>query len=231
MNRTFILALLSYALTAHGAAAAALVIVEARGINLKLGSTLDAATPLVLKQGQHVTLITETGSTLKLDGPYNQPPAAVGGGGVDLSKTLGALVTQRQARSGEFGTTRGVALAALPDPWLIDASHSGAGCLLENRTPTFWRPDAKGGSTFSVAPADRSWRAQAAWPAGQARLSITTDVPMRGGETYLVNLGDTESALTLTLVPSSLANDAMRTAWMADKGCDEQAEALAKTIK
>ena len=231
MNRTFILALLSYALAEHGAAAAALVIVEARGIDLKLGTTLDAAKPLVLKQGQHVTLITDTGSTLKLDGPYNQPPIAAGGGGVDLSKTLSALVTQRQARSGEFGTTRGVALAALPDPWLIDASHSGAGCILENLTPTFWRPDAKEGSTLSVTPADRSWRAQAAWPAGLARLSITTDVPMHGGETYLVNLGDTESALTLTLVPSSLANDAMRTAWMADKGCDQQAEALAKTVK
>ena len=230
MKRTFILNM-SYALAAQGAAAASLVIVEARGVNLKLGSTLDAATPLLLRQGQHVTLITGTGSTLKLDGPYDQPPAAVGGGGVDLSKTLSALVTQRQARSGEFGTTRGVALAALPDPWLIDASHSGAGCLLENLTPTFWRPDAKASSMLDVAPADRSWRAQAPWPAGQARLFITTDVPMRGGETYLVNLGGTESALTLILVPSSLANDAMRTAWMADKGCDQQAEALAKTIK
>jgi hypothetical protein len=231
MNRILILILLFYALAAHGAAAASLVIVEARGINLKLGTTVDAATPLLLKQGQHVTLITETGSTLKLDGPYNQPPEAVGGGGVDLSKTLGALVTQRQARGGEFGTTRGAASAALPDPWLIDASHSGAGCILENRTPTFWRPDPKESSTLGVAPADRSWRAQALWPAGQARLSITTDVPMRGAETYLVNLGGTESALTLTLVPRSLANDAMRTAWMADKGCYEQAEALVKTIK
>jgi hypothetical protein len=231
MNRAFVLTLLSYILAAQGAAAASLVIVEARGINLKLGTTLDAATPLLLRQGQHVTLITETGSTLKLDGPYDQPPVAVGGGGVDLSKTLGALVTQRQARSGEFGTTRGAVLAALPDPWLIDASHSGAGCLLENHTPTFWRPDPEESSALGVAPADRSWRAQAPWPAGAARLSITTDVPMRGGETYLVNLGGTESALTLTLVPSSLANDAMRIAWMVDKGCDEQAEALAKTIK
>lgn len=218
-------------MAAHGAAAASLVVVEARGINLRLGTTLDAATPLVLRQGQHVTLISETGSTLKLDGPYNRPPAAVGGGGVDLSKTLGALVSQRQTRSGEFGTTRGAVLAALPDPWLIDASHSGAGCILENQTPIFWRPDVKPSVTFAVAPTDRSWRSQASWPAGQARLSITTDVPMRGGETYLLNLGGMELALTLTLLPSSLTNDAMRTAWMADKGCDQQAEALVKTIK
>ena len=69
MIRTITLALLSYALAVQAAAAASLVIVEARGINLKLGTTLDAATPLLLRQGQHVTLITETGSTLKLDGP------------------------------------------------------------------------------------------------------------------------------------------------------------------
>jgi hypothetical protein len=213
------------------AGAASLVVVEARGIALKPGATMDAAKPLVLKQGQHVTLISETGSTLKLDGPYDQPPIATGASSVDLSKTLKALVTQRQTRNGEFGTTRGTALANLPDPWLVDASRSGEGCLLENRTPIFWRPESKSASSLSVSPADRSWRAQAAWPAGQQQLSITTDVPMHGGETYIVALGGAESALSMTLVPASLSNDDMRVAWMAQKGCEAQAEALAKTTR
>jgi hypothetical protein len=213
------------------AGAASLVVVEARGIALKPGTTMDAAKPLVLKQGQHVTLISETGSTLKLDGPYDQPPIATGASSVDLSKTLKALVTQRQARNGEFGTTRGTVLADLPDPWLVDASHSGEGCLLENRTPIFWRPESKSASSLSVSPADRSWRAQASWPAMQQELSITTDVPMHGGETYIVALGGTESALSMTLVPASLSNDSMRVAWMAQKGCEAQAEALAKTVR
>ena len=208
-----------------------LVVVEARGINLKPGATLDSERPLVLKQGQHVTLISETGSTLKLDGPYNRPPSATGTAGVDFTNTLGALVTQRQARSGEFGTTRGTVLAALPDPWLVDATRSGNGCLLENRTPVFWRPDSGSEATLMVAPADRSWKAQSRWPAGQDRISVTTDVPMHGGQTYLVNFNGSEYAIAMTLVPAALANDAMRAAWMADKGCEAQAQALLKTGK
>src|ERR1700761_1704485 len=68
-------------LVASQAQAAVLVVAEARGIALKPGDTLDSAKPLTLKQGQHVTLVSETGATLKLDGPYDRPPTAAGGGG------------------------------------------------------------------------------------------------------------------------------------------------------
>ena len=57
----------------QSASAAVLVVAEARGIALKPGATLDSTKPLTLKQGQHVTLISETGATLKLDGPYDRP--------------------------------------------------------------------------------------------------------------------------------------------------------------
>ena len=46
------------------ASAAVLVVAEARGIALKPGAALDSAKPLTLKQGQHVTLISEAGWTL-----------------------------------------------------------------------------------------------------------------------------------------------------------------------
>lgn len=226
MKWRFIIALTVAALAAGQVQAASLVVVEARGINLKPGTVLPADAVLHLKQGQHVTLISETGSTLKLDGPYDKPPVAVQGGGVNLSSTLKALVTQREARSGEYGTTRAAVLAKLPDPWLVDASHGGNGCMLEKHQPVFWRPAAESASSLTVTPTDRSWKAQAKWPAGQDRLSITTDVPLRGGETYVVTLAGVESAITMVSVPAALANDDMRTAWMAEKGCEAQAMAL-----
>jgi hypothetical protein len=212
--------------------AASLVVVEARGILLRPGTTIDPAKVLELKQGQHLTLISDTGSTIKLDGPYNRAPVASGGGGgVTLSQTLGALISQRQTRGGEYGTTRGTAIHPLPDPWVVDASRSGNACLMENRTPEFWRPDARTAAKFMVAPVDRSWKAQATWPAGQSRLAVTTDVPMRGGETYVIDFNGDEFAVTMSLLPAALANDEMRAAWMADKGCEAQAEALVKTAK
>ncbi|HVW74105.1 MAG TPA: hypothetical protein VHC39_10740 [Rhizomicrobium sp.] len=217
------------AVAASPADAAVLVVAEARGIALKPGDTLDAAKPLALKQGQHVTLISETGSTLKLDGPYDRPPTAGGAGGVGLNQTLAALVTQRQARAGEFGVTRGTVLAALPDPWVLDATHSGNICVMANGTPVFWRPDAHAAASLSVSPADRSWNAKARWPAGQDRIAITTDVPMRAGETYVVTFNGTQSDVTMVQVPASLTNNDMKAGWMANRRCEQQAEALVKT--
>jgi hypothetical protein len=216
--------------SAQAASAAVLVVAEARGIALTPGATLDSTKPLTLKQGQHVTLISETGSTLQLDGPYDRPPVAGGaGGGVGLNQTMAALVTQRTARAGEFGVTRGTVLADLPDPWVLDATHSGNVCVLENGTPTFWRPDNKAAATLAVAPVDRSWNAKAQWPMGQDRISVTTDVPMKAGETYVVTFNGTESAVTLVQVPSSLTNVDMRAGWMANRRCEQQAQALLKT--
>ena len=228
--RSIALALLGCCVLTQAADAATLVVAEARGVALKPGSTLDSTKPLTLKQGQHVTLISETGSTLKLDGPYNQPPVAAGGSaGVGINQTLAALVTQRQARAGEFGVTRGTVLADLPEPWVLDATHSGNVCVMEKGTPVFWRPDTKTAVPISVAPADRSWAAKAQWPVGASRLTITTDVPMRAGETYIVNFNGNESAVTVVQVPASLTNTEMRAGWMANRRCEQQAQALLKT--
>jgi hypothetical protein len=218
------------ALPLQQAVAATLVVVEARGIALTPGTALDDSKPLALKQGQHVTLISETGATLKLDGPYNRPPTGNGGQGVDLSQTMKALITQRQARAGEYGTTRGTTLAELPEPWLLDASHGGNGCLLEGSDPVFWRPDAGKEASIAVTPVDRSWKAQAHWLAGSDRIAVTPDVPMRGGETYSVDFNGEEFAVTIVVVPRALASDVMRAAWMADKGCTAQAQAVLKSL-
>ena len=228
--RSIALALLGCCVLTQAAGAATLVVAEARGVALKPGSTLDSTKPLTLKQAQHVTLISETGSTLKLDGPYNQPPVAAGGSaGVGINQTMAALITQRQARTGEFGVTRGTVLADLPEPWVLDATHSGNVCVMENGTPVFWRPDPKTAVVLSVAPVDRSWTAKAQWPVGSDHIKITTDVPMRAGETYVVTFNGNESAVTMVQVPATLTNAKMLAGWMAARRCEQQAQALLKT--
>lgn len=229
--RSLVTLALAAVLAAGAASAANLIVVEARGIGLKPGATVDSTKPLTLKQGQHVTLIDDKGATLSIDGPYDQPPSA-GGTGRSLGTTLAALGTEKNARTGEAGITRGrVAVAALPDPWLFDVTHSGNVCLKENTQPVFWRPDSKTRVALVVMPVDRSWKSQADWPAGLDRISVTTDVPMHGGAAYVVNYGGTEYALAVNTVPADLANDSMRAAWMLQKGCDAQAEALLRSRK
>lgn len=230
-RNTASLAALTAALLLAGAASAAnLIVVEARGVGLKPGSTIDSTKPLVLKQGQHVTLISEQGATLNIDGPYNQPPTA-GGGGKTLVATLTALATERGARTGEAGVTRGGTPNTLPEPWLFDVTRSGNVCLLENTQPVFWRPDGKTKASLVVMPVDRSWKSAASWSAGSTRITVTTDVPMHGGAAYVVNYAGTDYALAVNTVPTSLPNNDMRAAWMLKKGCEAQAEALLRLRK
>jgi len=206
--------------------AAQLVVVEGRGIGLNPGTVLDSEKPLVLKQGQHITLISDTGATIKLDGPYDRTPTAGAAAGVSLSQSLAVLITQRQARLAEYNTTRRAAPSKLPDPWLVDVTHSGNACLLENHTPVLWRPETVSTSLLTITPGDKSWKAQVQWPVGQDRLPLTPRAPMHAGVTYIVAYNNVESSITIALVPALLANDSMRAAWMVQKGCETQAEAL-----
>lgn len=223
------LAMLGGGITA--AQAADLIVLEARGVSLRPGQTVSADKPLSLKQGQHVTLISASGVTLKLDGPYEKAPVGDQAKGVPVSKALQMLITQRQARLGEVGTTRGLAPSNLPDPWVLDASRAGTVCLREGSDAVLWRPDSAREAELSLAPADKSWKTQAHWPAGADRIKVPAPAVMHGGGTYLVSLNGMQSALNVESVPANLPNDQVRAAWLADKECEAQARALLRNGK
>ncbi|HEY1709270.1 MAG TPA: hypothetical protein VGG10_13470 [Rhizomicrobium sp.] len=213
------------------AQAAQMIVAEARGIGLKPGAMLDTSKPLVLKEGQHVTLISTTGATLKLDGPYNAAPDA-DKGGTAIGAKLAALTTQNNVRLGEVGTTRtGAAKDTLPSAWVMNVSHPGAVCLREGSKPVLWRNSAKSPAPLVVMPADRSWKLALNWPAGSDSMPITSEVAMHGDATYFVSVAGTEQAISVKTVPSALETDDMRAAWMADRGCTEQAEAVLRATR
>jgi hypothetical protein len=208
-----------------------MVVVEARGVAFRAGQIIDDAAPLSLKQGQHITLISSNGNTLRLDGPYNQAPRQ------DLEKDgrgiagLGLLITQNEARP-QPGTARAPGdRVELPDPWLLDVSRAGSTCLRDGAAPIFWRPETAASARFLIMPTDRSWRADAEWPAGADRLSMNPQAAIRTGATYLVSLDSKQVAVGVVSVPDVLTNDAMRAAWMFEKGCLSQADALLRQLE
>jgi len=218
-------------LMSAAAQAAQFVVVEARGIAFAPGASIDSSKPLALKEGQHLTLISPAGATIKLDGPYNQAPDAGQSHGVDLSTKLSALVAGGQ-RFGEVGTTRGAAPVKLPSPWLLDVSRSGKVCMLEHGgEPVLWHPAPSANAKVAIMPDDRSWRADLVWPSKSDRLALGTGVPMHGGTTYFVSMNGDQSAVTVDTVPATLSSDQMRAAWLADKGCEAQAEAMLRPTK
>src|SRR5579872_7195234 len=80
---TALAALLGIAMTASGASAGELIVVEARGVPLHAGQVIDDTQKLTLTEGQRVTLIAANGNTLMLRGPYDQVPTQAGDGGAD----------------------------------------------------------------------------------------------------------------------------------------------------
>lgn len=212
------------------AQAAQLVVVEARGVGFAPGATLDSTKPITLQEGQHLTLISQSGNTIKLDGPFSGAPGEGSSGGVTLSDKIAALGGGGQ-RFAEVGTTRATKAAALPSPWLLDVSHSGPACTEEGRMPVLWRPSAASATDIVITPDDRSWRATIAWPADADELPLAASVPLHAGTTYYIDMNGERRALSITTVPATLSSDRMRAAWLADKGCEAQARALLQAAK
>ena len=227
LRRTMLACALALPFIATAADAAQYIVVEARGIGMKVGTIIDPTKPLVLQQGQHLTLVSDSGQTIKLDGPYQKAPIAEQG--VQLAAAIGALATNGNGKLGELGTTRGTGNVTLPSAWVLDATHSGNVCLLEGKAPVLWRPVAAQPANLVIMPADRSWRAQADWPQGEERLDVKPDMGVHGDASYFIAVNGSESAVTVNTVPASLATDQMRAAWMIQKGCGPQAEALMRT--
>ncbi len=208
-----------------------MVVAEARGIGLKPGQMLDTAKPLKLQEGQHVTLISASGATLKLDGPYNGAPDT-DRGGTGIGDKLAALTTQNSVRLNQVGTTRtGEAKDKLPSAWLLNVSHPGAVCLRDGTSAVLWRSNAATAAATVIMPADRSWKLALDWPAGADSLALTADVAIHSGATYFVNLGGSEQAISISTVPAALETDAQRAAWMLERGCTEQAEAVQRASR
>jgi hypothetical protein len=214
------------------AAASELVIVEAHGVSLAPGATIDGTKPLKLELGQQVTLIGPSGDTIKLDGPYNQAPEAAGASSESengVVSSLKTLVATRDASTTTFGVVRGTTTIGPDDPWLIDSSTTGDRCLRPGDKPSLWRGESGKSAELQITPGDHSWRANATWPAGANSIGISR-LPMSDGLIYLIDLDGKESVLTFHYIPDRLNTSAMRAAWMAYIGCSGQAAQLATQL-
>lgn len=221
-------------LGAGAAVAADLVVVEARGVNLTAGQTVDGAKPLALEAGQRVTLISADGKTIRLRGPYNGAPAPAGvAEGSGVVDSLKSLVAQKQAGTATLGVVRsGAAEKELPEPWLVNVSKAGNRCIVEKEQVVFWRPEASAEQTpFVISPSDRSWQASSKWPAASDRMGIPATMPLRDGQSFEFEIAGQSTTLTFHVIPAALNKDQVRAAWMMEKGCEEQAAALVKVMK
>jgi hypothetical protein len=219
-------------LSAGGVAASELIVVEAHGLKLTPGQSVDGSQPLALDDGQQVTLLSSSGQIVKLEGPSQvAPDSQVKSTGGDTASAVTALLTERQARTSEVGVVRGETEVKLPDPWVVDVTHPGTSCLTQGHPVVLWRNEDMGATQVTISPADRSWTVSGNWPANADRLAMPANLPLRDQTAYVVNVGGKPAPVTMRLIPATVSNDVMRASWMAEVGCDSQATALLAMLK
>jgi hypothetical protein len=94
-----------------------------------------------------------------------------------------------------------------------------------------WRSADLSATQVTIAPADRSWSVSGNWPAQADRLSMPQTLPLKDRTSYIISLGGKMAPVTVRVIPASVSNDAMRASWMAEVGCDNQANALLASLK
>jgi hypothetical protein len=207
-----------------------LVVADAHGVALQPGQAIDAGQPLKLQPGQRVTLIAGNGAILKLVGPFDGVPDPEGQRQGSIADSLLKLASQTVQGTSTLGAVRAPE-STPPEAWLIAVDGSGQRCLQDGGPVVFWRPAAAEEQTVEISPSDRAWQAQAKWPAGFDKLAMPPSFPAQDDQTYVIGVGGTTNTVTLHLIPSVIASDAMRVAWMLEKGCLVQARVLVGSLK
>ena len=90
----------------------------------------------------------------------------------------------------------------------------------------WWRPDASKAQHFTLYPIDRSWKADITWELGQDRQTALTLSRFAGANVFFIRQDDQEFAISLNVIPKSVDSDLVLSAWMLEKGCLQQADAL-----
>ncbi len=214
------------------AGATTLIVIDARGGGLKPGQKIDSAKPIVLKEGERVTVIGPDGKAITLKGKFAGPPLAHAGPAADPRSALAALISTRSARTSSVGVVRGGSDAApLPDPWLIDASRSGERCLKAGDKLVWWRPVKTSAAEFTLFPIDRSWRADFAWKPGQDRMGMPSLGKIEGQTMFVLRADQQDRVIDVNVIPAGIDSDVVLASWMLEKGCTQQADALLRQLQ
>ena len=226
MMRPHLVLLLAFCF-AFPAAAQSLVVVEVRGVDLKVGSRLDEGRQIKLPAGGKLVVVRSDGTVISLRGPHDGPVRSKAAPNKGAGRALAALVTSRNDRANRVGAVRsGSNAAPLPSPWVIDITRPGERCLIEGAPISWWRPVATATQEFTLLPLDRSWNVQFRFAAEQTTIAITKVSDIDRTKAFIVKDDEREYSVRLHLIPQSVTEPAVVAGWMIEKGCIQQADAL-----
>lgn len=220
-----------------GSAVAQSVVVRSTGPSAATypqGKKLAANASVVLKAGDHVTVLDKAGTrvlsgpgTFTLNGAVNRDQ---GGGGTALA----AMMTRGAGARTRTGAVRGAPTGPVAAPsgpenvWYIDVSKGGTYCVADPATLVLWRPERTDEGTGKLLSQDGSM-ADLTWRAGSAlKVWPAATVPVVDGQTYTFsNAVGKPIKIRTMLLPSVPEDEVEVAAAMAAKGCNAQLDLLA----
>ena len=220
------------------------VVVESSAADIKTGTTIGAGATLTIPDKARVVLMSGSGKTVALTGPFKgAPPADAGAGNSAALKAVVAMLGSDDQRQVP-GAVRAADVAwraditkSLTDVVAIDATDGGDVCLYDAATAQVTHNPAKAGAMI-IHSTDGDAAATVTWPAQTAVLPWPKALKLTDGSTFLIEQPDQSDAAmaTIHLLPADKAKtDIERVAQMAEAGCKDQAHLLlaviAKTAK
>ncbi|MDP6515633.1 MAG: hypothetical protein QF926_03270 [Alphaproteobacteria bacterium] len=204
------------------AVAGNLVVLDSDMFGLQAGDVVDGTQQLEIPDGKRLTLISENGEVLELDGPYSGVPDAGSEEGGGLVAALSDLILSEGTDDSSLGAVRASVADNVKDPWLIDITRDGDHCVTAEGTVTMWRRSPDLFSAIRVSDGEKA--AKTAWPEEAATLAWPPPIEKTDGATYRITLDETQNvSIVLHVVPTEVDGDPRRAAWMAKRGCRQQA--------
>jgi hypothetical protein len=213
------------------AEAAEVVVLESTSPRYAAGQTVEAAQPVMLADGETLTIATEDGRLARIVGPYNGPPIGSEADESVARRALAQLLATDRPEVGGIGGVRGDAPSesltdTRPDTWFVHAERSGDQCALQGKNVQLWRENAGAAAAMEIRVSLDDTAAQARWNAGAHDTAWPDSVALTDGTIYLLRgEGAVRSVpMRLHLLPPGLGTPGLAAvAWLAARGCTEQA--------
>ncbi len=235
MRATIVLgAVLVACASLRAAGAAEIAVIESTSARYVVGQRLEATAPIVLAAGESLTVVHEDARLIKIEGPHNGPAAGPAPDPSALRRALTQLIIEEQPSVGGVGGVRAgdgeaQAVDTRPDPWLVHAQRSGDQCVLGGEGVGVWRESASDALVAELGVSLAESSAQIRWNAGEQRATWPAQAAVVDDTVYL--LRPTISLLSVpirlhVLAPTLAGHDLAAAAWLAAKGCIDQARLL-----
>ncbi len=219
--------ILSIIATVNVTQAANMVVIHSNDTKLfSKGKLLDTDISVNIPAKVKITVVFESGSVKTVTGPYSQPlkdPLAISD--PKLVITLANFLKKKS-----IFRSRGENPS---NPWLVDVNTTKRFyCIAPAYNVILWRPssDSQSASTLLIKHTRTGKIVKIRWPAYQKNLKWPSNLPVRYGDTYKIEVQTRSNSsikkLVLHKLPIGFPTKSHKVVWMIGRGCVRQVNQL-----